>query len=214
MRRDRAVPLLVLVFGVAFGSCGGGDGAKQSQTLPDAAALIPTAPAPQPTATPSGTPTPPGQVVVVVTPGGGGGGGGGGTNSTGCGAPVPPPVSRFNVRALSHAADRYTLDSTPLVGPNAAYCAKVGYYDRSICPVRLEGSPDRSACEAAVVGIAADTGRQGPTWSANGGPCDGHDHGGGSCANHGSNQYLAFAWGVGTFRACAANGVCGSVTLP
>ena len=212
MRRDRAVPLLVLSFGIAFGSCGGGDSSKQSQTLPDAAALIPTAPAPQPTATPSGTPTPPGPVVVVVRPGGGGGGGG--TNSTGCGAPVPPPVSRFNVRVLSHAADRYTLDSTPLVGPNAAYCAKVGYYDRSICPVRLEGSPDRSACEAAVVGIAADTGRQGPTWSANGGPCDGNGHGGGFCANHGSNQYLAFAWGAGTFRACAANGVCGSVTLP
>jgi hypothetical protein len=211
VRRHPTVPLLVvLALAFAFGSCGGGgDGSKESERLPDAAALIPTAPAPQPTPSPSPTPIPADQI-IVVTPGGGGGGG---TNSAGCGDPFPPPVSRFNVRVLSHSADRYTLDSTPLVGPNAAYCARVGYYDRSICPVRLEGDPQRSACEAAIVGIAEDTGRQGPTWSANGGPCDGHDHGGASCANHGSNQYLALAWGAGTFRACAASGVCGSVIL-
>jgi hypothetical protein len=209
VRRDRTVRLLVvLAVSFAFGSCGGGDGSKESERLPDSAALIPTAPAPQPTATPS--PTPDDQIIVVMP----GGGGGGSTNSAGCGDPFPPPVARFNVRVLSHAADRYVLDSTPLVGPDAAYCVRVGYYDRTFCPVRLEGDPARSACEAAIVGIAGDTGRPGPTWSANGEPCDGHDHGGASCANHSGNQYLALAWGAGTFRACAASGVCGAVTLP
>jgi hypothetical protein len=113
----------------------------------------------------------------------------------------------------SHQADRYVLDSTPLVA-DAAYCAKVGYADRTVCPVRLEGDPERSACEAAIVGAAGDTGRAGPTWTANGGPCDGADHRGASCANHSSNQYLALAWGAGTFRACAASGVCGAISLP
>jgi hypothetical protein len=211
VRRDRAGRLLVvLALGLVAGSCGGGDN-PQKPDLPDTAALIPTAPAPQPTTTPSPTPIPPDQVIVVAP---GGGGGGGGTNSAGCGAPYPPPVARFNVKVLSHQADRYVLDSTPLVGPDAAYCAKVGYPDRSICPVRLEGDPERSECEAAVVGIAGDTGRAGPTWSVNGGPCDGTDHGGGSCANHSTNQYLALAWGVGRFRACAASGVCGDIALP
>ncbi len=211
MRRDRTVRLLVvLALGFAVGSCGGGGGDTSRHTeLPDAAALIPTAPAPAPTSKPSPTPVPEDQV-IVVTPGGGGGG----TNSGSCGDPVPPPVARFNVKVLSHQADRYTLDSTPLVGPDAAYCARVGYPDRTFCPVRLEGDPERSACEAAIVGVAGDTGRAGPTWSANGAPCDGNDHGGASCANHGSNQYLAFAWGTGTFRACAESGVCGEISLP
>jgi hypothetical protein len=212
VRRDRTVPLLlVLAIGLAAGSCGGGSGdnSKQSEHLPDGTALIPTAPAPQPTPKPSPTPIPDDEI-IVVTPGGGGGG----TNSASCGDPFPPPVARFNVKVLSHQADRYVLDSTPLVGPDAAYCARVGYPDRSFCPVRLEGDAERSACEAAIVGVAEDTGRAGPTWSANGGPCDGNDHGGASCANHSSNQYLALAWGAGTFRACAASGVCGAISLP
>ncbi len=210
MRRDRTVPLLVvLAVGLAAGSCGGGgDSSNEAERLPDSAGLIPTAPAPQPTATPTASPVPDDQIIVVAP-----GGGGGDTSSGSCGNPFPPPVARFNVKVLSHQADRYVLDSTPLVS-DAAYCAKVGYSDRTVCPVRLEGDPERSACEAAIVGIAADTGRQGPTWSANGGPCDGQDHGGASCANHGGNQYLALAWGAGTFRACAASGVCGAISLP
>ena len=212
MRRDRTVPFLVaLAIGLAAGSCGGdgGDGSREAERLPDAAGLIPTAPAPQPTATPAPTPVPNDDIIVVMP-----GGGGGGTSSGSCGSPVPPPVARFNVKVHSHQADRYVLDSTPLVGPDAAYCAKVGYPDRTFCPVRLEGNPERQACEAAVVGVAGDTGRAGPTWTANGGACDGKDHGGASCANHGSNQYLALAWGAGTFRACAASGACGAVSLP
>jgi hypothetical protein len=210
VRRDRAVRLLV-VFAIGFAgvSCGGGENSREPERLPEAASLIPTAPAPQPGATPTPAPTPDDEI-IVVTPGGGGGGGTAGS----CGAPFPPPVARFNVKVHSHQADRYLLDSTPLVGPDAAYCAAVGFPDRTFCPVRQEGDPERSACEAAVVGVAEDTGRAGPTWTANGGACDGTDHGGASCVNHSSNQYLAYASGAGSFRACAASGVCGSLTLP
>jgi hypothetical protein len=206
----RCAPRLVLAVlaVVAAGSCGGGsDTAKEPERLPDASSLIPTAPAPQPGATP--TPAPDDEVIVVAP-----GGGGGGTSSAGCGAPFPPPVARFNVKVLSHQADRYTLDSTPLVGPDAAYCAKVGFPDRTTCSVRAEGDPQRQACEAAIVGVAEDTGRQGPTWTGNGGACDGTDHAGASCVNHSSNQYLLIATGTGTFRACAATGVCGALSLP
>ena len=211
MRRDRTVRLLVVVLavGLAAGSCGdGGKAPAEPEHPPDAASLIPTAAAPQPTPTPT-----PGAVpdddIIVVDPGGGGG-----VTSGTCGAPFPPSVARFNVKVHSHQADRYVLDSTPLVGPDAEYCARVGFPDRSFCPVRAEGNPERQACEAAIVGAADDTGRSGPTWTANGGACDGSDHGGASCVNHPSNQYLAFAYGAGTFRACAATGVCGAITLP
>jgi len=67
---------------------------------------------------------------------------------------------------------RYTLDTTPLVGPDAAYCKKIGFTDgRSYCPVRTEGSADRAACETYAIGKAKDTGRPGPTWYRNGKLC-------------------------------------------
>jgi hypothetical protein len=209
--RDRTVGILavVLAAGLAAGSCGDGESPAEPERLPDAAALIPTAPAPQP----SPTPTPgavPDDEIIVVDPGGDGGGATSGT----CGEPFPPPVSRFNVKVHSHQSDRYVLDATPLVGPNAEYCRSIGFPDRTFCPVRPEGDPERQACEAALVGVAGDTGRSGPTWTANGGACDGADHGGASCVNHSGNQYLAYAYGAGTFRACAATGVCGGISLP
>ena len=207
MTRSLAV---ALVAGLAVGSCGEGEKAPTADSrLPDAAALIPTAPAPQPTPTPTPGAVPDDEI-IVVTPGGDGGGATSGT----CGEPFPPPVSRFNVKVHSHQSDRYLLDATPLVGPDGEYCTRVGFPDRSFCPVRAEGDPERQACEAAIVGVADDTGRSGPTWTVNGGACDGADHAGGACVNHGSNQYLAFAYGAGTFRACAASGVCGRIDLP
>ena len=110
--------------------------------------------------------------------------------------------------------DLVLLDSTPLVGPDAEYCRAIGFTDgRTVCPVRMEGNPERSACEALRVGRASDTGRPGPTWSANGKRCDGPD-GGTACLNHSENQYLAWAYGSGTFRACAASGVCGELVVP
>ena len=65
------------------------------------------------------------------------------------------------------------------------------------------------ACDAMVVGNAADTGRAGPTWRANGGSCIFAN----GCENHPDNQFLAFAYGPGTYQACAASGICGAVDV-
>ena len=97
------------------------------------------------------------------------------------------------------AATASLLDSTPLVGPDAAYCKRIGFTDgRTFCPVRLEGHPER----AGVRGRARRPRRPtpaapGPTWSANGKRCNGPD-GGASCLNHSDNQYLVWAYGAGT----------------
>jgi hypothetical protein len=192
--------------GLALGACGGGE--PGTPTRPDPGpevATIPTVPAPQPTPTPVPGTEPESDPVPAI-PGGGGA-------SSSCGEPVPPPVSRMNVKLHGASGDRAVLDSTPLVGPDAAYCKRIGFTDgRTFCPVRAEGHPERQACEAARVGRAADTGRPGPTWSANGKRCNGPD-GGVACLNHPDNQYLVFAYGSGTFKACTQSGVCGEVVL-
>jgi hypothetical protein len=193
---------------LAAGACGdGGQAPSKPEGLPNAAALVPEAPAPQPTATP--TPgTGADEEPFPAIPGGEG------DVAASCGEPEPPPVSRINVKLHGQQSDRALLDATPLVGPDAGYCRQIGFTDgRSFCPVRPEGHPERQACEAARVGTATDTGRPGPTWSANGRPCNGPD-GGPSCLNHPGNQYLAYAYGAGRFRACAASGACGEISLP
>ena len=192
--------------GLTLAACGGGGETttpSRPGPLPDVA-LVPTAPAPQPSPTPIPGSEPDPEPVPAI-PGGGG--------SSTCGDPVPPPVSRMNVKLHGSSGERMVLDSTPIVGPDVAYCARIGFTDgRPFCPVRIEGDPERQACETARVGRAADTGRAGPTWSANGKRCNGPD-GGASCLNHPDNQYLVFAYGSGTFKACTASGVCGEVVL-
>lgn len=195
------LPVLALA---AFAACH--DGETEQSRLPDAASLIPVAPAPQPSATP--TPEPPPEDPLPATPGGGGGGD---QNSGTCGEPIPPAVSRISVKKYNESRDRALLDSTPLVGPDHNYCRAIGYTDgRSYCPVRPDGHPERLACEAARVGRASDTGRIGPTWTADGRPCTVVKPGA-ACVNHDSNQFFVLAYGSGTFRACAQNGVCGSL---
>lgn len=197
--------LLVILAGVA---CQKEDRSPSPpDPLPNSAALIPTAPAPQPSATP--TPGGPDEEPFPATPGGGDDGA-----AADCGDPVPPALARINVKVHIQEPDRVILDSTPLVGPDSGYCRAIGYSDgRSYCPVRLEGDPERLACEAARVGRAGDTGRVGPTWTADGRPCRGAEPGA-SCLNHPNNQFLVFAYGAGTFRACSASGVCGEISLP
>jgi putative hemolysin len=88
---------------------------------------------------------------------------------SGCGRPYPPKVTRFNVKVHIKAPEYYTIDSTPMVGPDSAYCAAIGYTDgRSICRIRPEGGPyeDGPACEnwrVARRGTRAATVRRGPT---------------------------------------------------
>ncbi len=191
---------------VAGGACS--RTAEEEPTSPGPLShLIPEAPL----ASPTPNPTPD---VTGTIPGSPGGGGGGSADAGSCGAPSPPAIGRVNVKVHSQGASRTVLDATPLVGPDADYCFQVGYSDgRLFCPVRPEGHPERSACEGLRVGRAADTGRLGPTWSANGRPCQGRQAGA-SCQNHPDNQYLAYAYGSGTFRACVGSGVCGQIVLP
>ncbi len=206
----RGLFLTLLAATLALGACHDAQ-TSQPTPLPNAASLIPEAPA-----RPSPTPTPPEDPLPANPGGGGGGGGGGGTNApvTACGEPAPPTISRFAVKVYSQSGDHAVLDSTPLVGPDVLYCRQIGYTDgRSFCPVRPDGNPQRVACEAAAgVGYASDTGRVGPTWTADGRPCSGSGPGA-YCINHGANQFQVLAYGSGTFSACAQNGVCGQVVL-
>jgi len=130
---------------------------------------------------------------------------------SGCGAPYPPPITRFNAKLHYEGGTYHILDSTALVGPDAEYCASIGFTDaRSWCPVRQEGSPERYPCEAWSVGDAKDTGRPGPTWTRNGQYCTGPASG---CENHPSNQHQVLAYAAGEYVMCAANGACGSLTV-
>jgi hypothetical protein len=96
------------------------------------------------------------------------------------------------------------LDSTPMVGPDAAYCASIGFTDgRSLCPVRPEGAPDRVVCENWRVGKAKDNGQPGPTWTKDGAFCTGPDSG---CERIPDNQYQLFAYQSGTYVVSAENG--------
>jgi hypothetical protein len=124
---------------------------------------------------------------------------------SGCGRPYPPPISRFNCKVHIKTNEYYTLDSTPLVGPNPEYCYSIGYEDgRTLCPVRVEGSPDRVACENWRVGKAKDTGRWGPTWTkADGSYCTGPASG---CENHPDNQYSLNTFASGSYTVTAQNG--------
>jgi hypothetical protein len=174
---------------------------------PTPAPLIPIAPigkAPQPTPRPTpqgpgspGSPPPDGE---PLPPGGGAGS---------CGDPQPGPLSKIDVKIHIYGSGRTVLDASPLVGPDEAYCRTIGFTDgRKYCPPRPEGNPERAACDAALVGPAADTGRIGPTWRVNGQPCVFAN----GCENHPNNQFLVFAYTAGTYQACA-RGICGALLL-
>jgi len=130
---------------------------------------------------------------------------------SGCQAPYPPPVTRILCNVHLRTPEYDTLDSTPLVGPDTAYCAAIGYTDgRSWCPVRMPGTPDRVACETWRVGTAKDTGRPGPTWTKGDGSfCTGQSSG---CQNSPDNQFQLWVHAGGPYVASAANGVSCTVT--
>jgi hypothetical protein len=128
-------------------------------------------------------------------------------DGSGCGEPYPPELLKINIAIHLRGPNFWTLDATPLVGPDPVYCAEIGFTDgRANCPVRPEGHPERTACETVLVGVAVDTGRPGPTWRRNGVLCNGLSSG---CENDPDNQYLVRASGGGLYTACAQNGICG-----
>jgi hypothetical protein len=111
------------------------------------------------------------------------------------------------VKVYQKGRDFWTMDSTPLSGPDPEYCRNIGYTDgRRYCPVRTEGSPERAACENWAVGKAKDTGRPGPTWTVGDQLCTGPESG---CENKPDNQYQLNMYRYGVALACVQNGVCG-----
>ncbi len=115
--------------------------------------------------------------------------------------PTPPPLYGMKVGPHGGNADRTVLDSKPLVVNVDGYCERIGESGR-FCETRLEGDPQRVACDYMAVGKALDTGRWGPTWYYNNQLCDAANFA--SCANHATDQFLAVAKAQGRFEACAA----------
>jgi hypothetical protein len=107
--------------------------------------------------------------------------------STPCGDPAPPPFGRWNQRCP--APHGQWFHCTPLVGPDDAYCALIGYTDgRTYCPVRHEGHPERTECERLVVG--GD-----PLWRSDGRTVVKPD-----------NPYMARCSGCSVLEVCLADG--------
>jgi hypothetical protein len=159
---------------------------------------VPPTPVPTPTPTPVPTPTPDPNVPPA---------------DSGCGKPYPPPITRLNVKIHLKDKDFWTVDATPMVGPDIAYCDSVGFTGRSICPLRQEGVEDREACELWRSGIAKDTGKPGPTWTF-------IEHGTGKesyctgapdapCDRHPNGPFSVKAFKGGIYRACTELGACG-----
>lgn len=210
----RALGAAVVASGLLAWGCSQLQSPTQPDPTPDPRPVASTAPNPNPTpapvlggpAKPSPTPDPsasPDPTASPTPPPDSG--------AAGCGTPLPPDLSRINLNVNQRGDNHWILDSTPIVGPDAVYCAKIGFTDgRSFCPVRMEGDAQRGACELYVTGTARDTGRSGPTWSVDGSPCTGRP----VCENSPDNQYQVIAYQGGTYRACGnKNGVCGEIVV-
>jgi hypothetical protein len=205
---------VLVAFGLAAWACGSLETPTVPEPTPDPGPPTASAPAPNPNPTPTpvlGVPAP--KPSPTPEPGAGPSptpSPNAPADNGGCGEPLPPELSRIGVSIHQRGDNRWLLDSTPLVGPDAEYCAKIGFTDgRSICPVRPEGNPEREACELLVTGRASDTGRPGPTWFRDGTLCSAQS----GCENHPENQYQVFAYKNGVYEACGKNGVCGEVTV-
>jgi hypothetical protein len=162
----------------------------------------PSAPAPLPTPIPTPTPAPTPTPDPSIPP-----------ESSGCGKPYPPPLHGINVKIHVRAPEYWTLDATPLVGPSSEYCREIGYTDgREFCPTRLEGDPQRTKCEAWILGNAEDTGTWGPTWSRDWEHwCTTFEQSG--CEHHPGNPLSLHIQVGGKYQACKGEEICGEVLV-
>ena len=187
VRMRNAILTHVVVLGALVG-CGGNS------------ARTPTGPTPPPTPTPTPQPTPTPRLPVGMV----------------C-DPTPPPMLRMHLKVHSDDGGRIVLDSKPLVPNVDNYCDRVGFGTWKFCDTRIEGDPQRVACDYLATGIAIDTGRWGPTWYYGSELCSRSPQ----CSLHPTEQFMAHAKNSGTFRACAAddrpvasNGTrCGSIEI-
>ena len=85
-------------------------------------------------------------------------------------SPTPPPLYGIAVKVQVGTSGRKTLDSRPQVINMNGYCESVGF-GGFFCFTRREDDPQAVACDYMAVGQAKDTGRWGPTWTADGKPC-------------------------------------------
>jgi hypothetical protein len=174
----------------ALAHCGGGASTPTGGVTPPVATLPTSAPAPTPTPA-----RPPGMTCF----------------------PTPPPLYGINVKVQQIAGGRKTLDSRPQVINLNGYCESVGF-GGFFCYTRREDDPQAVACDYMAMGQASDTGRWGPTWTADGKPCSSDDSTG--CRNHPDNQFLVIAKGPGEYAACAnpnvpiAGNRCGVFIVP
>jgi hypothetical protein len=173
--------------GLSFVHCGGAAGPTSVPTPTTTPTPVPT-PTPDPNIPPAGS---------------------------GCNKPYPPPITRFKIQVMYKLPEYYTVDSTPLVGPDVPYCLSAGFYDgRSICPIRLEDAPDREACELWRSGTAKDTGKPGPTWTRTEDGtgitsyCSGPDA---PCDRSGPFTVKAFKGGL--YRVCTEAGACADIQV-
>ena len=131
---------------------------------------------------------------------------------SGCGRPYPPPVTRINCKLHIRGPEYYTLDSTPIVGHDAASTAR-----RSATPTAARSAlcvrkalrtakPARPGASARPRTPAAP----GPTWrKADGSFCTGPASG---CQNHPNTQYSLWTYVPGTYTVSAENGASCSVS--
>jgi hypothetical protein len=118
--------------------------------------------------------------------------------------PTPPPLYGINVKVHNDLGGRKTLDSRPVVINMNNYCERAGFASTArFCFTRQEGNSQSTACDYLAVGISAETGRWGPTWSYNDKPCTA-GAGENGCSNHPDNQFLVNTRGDGVYEACVA----------
>lgn len=118
-------------------------------------------------------------------------------------SPTPPPLYGINLKVWDKSnPNRLLLDTWPQVKNVDHYCERMGMADGKFCATRIEGDPQRFACDYLAVGQAVDTGRWGPTWTFENQPCA-PPGGSGDCINHFDNQFKVVAKATGNYAACA-----------
>lgn len=125
--------------------------------------------------------------------------------------PTPGPLAIFDVKTHNIGPNWRTIDSTPLVGPDALFCRTIGYTDgRRYCPPRAEGTDPSTvlACLNLVVGPRPTW----PMWYWNNVFVPDNAEGD---VVHDDNPYHLLVKPTlhGTAKVCGNNGTCGELSF-
>jgi hypothetical protein len=118
-----------------------------------------------------------------------------------CGAGA---LSSIQVNTVAQSATYSTVASVFLVGPDAKYCAAIGFTDgRAFCTIQMQGAPENTSCVLYFVGTAKDTGVPGPTWSlARADGTSTYCTGVVSGCEHTADPFQINAYASGVYRVC------------